>query len=88
MIVIPFTNAGKITAKDSAVHALTQWANDCERKLLIGMSCGTVLPRERHRAWAGERIKGARFAVRRKGRCVSGYVLLPTANDLITIGGE
>lgn len=74
MTIIPFANAGHITAKESALNALTQWASDCERKLLIGMSCGTVLPRERHRDWARLRLVGAKYFVLRHGKGCFGFL--------------
>jgi hypothetical protein len=72
--VIPFTNAGHISRKESALNALTEWANSCERKAIIGLSCGVVLPRQRHRAWAAERLQDAKHAVR--GKCGRGFILL------------
>lgn len=51
-----YVNAGNITAEESARNALAQWANDCERRLL-GMTCGYVLPRERHKVWAEGALK-------------------------------
>ena len=50
---IMVANAGIISPLESKVNAYTQWANDCERKLL-GLHCGQTLPRERHRNWARE----------------------------------
>ena len=79
--VVPFMSAGNITAKESALNALTQWANDCERKLLIGLSCGTVLPRVRHREWASQRIASAKYLGRRRGKNVSGLILLPPGDQ-------
>jgi hypothetical protein len=66
MRLISFINAGHITNRESAVNAVTQWANDCERKVLIDLSCGVVVPRERHRAWALEQVSNAKFLMRRK----------------------
>lgn len=80
MRAIWFANAGNITAKESALHALTDWANSCERSLLLGRSSGTVLPRERHREWARQRLVGAEYLVRRTPRGhVQGFILRPRA---------
>lgn len=50
---IMVASAGIISPLESKVNAYAQWANDCERKLL-GLHCGQMLPRERHRNWARE----------------------------------
>jgi len=44
----------KIPRRQTDINALAEWANTCERKLL-GLHCGVVLDRTRHREWA-ERI--------------------------------
>jgi hypothetical protein len=76
MRAIFFANAGHIPVRQSALNAVTQWANDCERKVLIRLSCGIVLPRDRHRAWATEELASARFLMGREG---SGYALIGKA---------
>ena len=54
---VKFVSHGNIPIEQSAVNALTQWANDMERKLL-GLHCGRVLDRQRHREWATDAMKG------------------------------
>jgi hypothetical protein len=55
-----FVNGGHISKRQSAINALAQWANDNERRL-CGLSCGDVLPRDRHRTWAEQVIADCRF---------------------------
>lgn len=53
---VRFANAGNIPIEQSASNALTQWANDMERKLL-GLHCGQMLDRQRHCEWAANALK-------------------------------
>lgn len=80
MTVIPFANAGNILAKQSAINAVAQQANDWERKLL-GLHCGQMLDRTRHKAWAARRVVGAQYAIRRSGRGVIGWVIFGGQHD-------
>lgn len=48
-------NAGHIPLEETMVNALAQWANDAERRLL-GLHCGQMLCRDRHRQWAVSRM--------------------------------
>lgn len=53
-----FGHAGIIPLRESTRNALAQWANDCERRLL-GLHCGQMLDRRRHKRWAGSKVCGA-----------------------------
>lgn len=57
-----FVNAGHISKRQSAIYALSGWANSCERRLL-NLHCGQFLPHERHTHWAAEMIDRCKFLV-------------------------
>lgn len=61
-----FVNAGVIPIRESAVNALAQWANDMERKLL-GLHCGQMLERSRHRTWAASALVQIEMADKHAG---------------------
>ena len=76
-MIVPFFNCGHIPMQDSAENALTEWASTCERKLLQ-LGCGTVLPRERHRAWAHDVLPTRRimhFVSKRQRRIVRSIIV-------------
>lgn len=69
-----FVNGGNLSNRQSAIYALAEWANSCERRLL-GLSCGYVLPRERHIAWAENIVSRCKFLMKRGSS--SGAILTP-----------
>jgi hypothetical protein len=45
------TDPEHVSERESKICAVAAWANEQERKLL-GLHCGRMLDRKRHRAWA------------------------------------